>query len=134
MVWCSVATIDRKGRPRSRVLHPSGTARKVWIATNPTSLKAKHLDEHPYVSLAYVSDVGRPVYVDCRAEWIDDLAEKQRVWDLIKTTPPPLGYDPEPIFNSPDHGKFGLLKLTPWRVEIYSFPEPSKIWHPEKGE
>ena len=22
IVWCNVATIDKKGRPRSRVLHP----------------------------------------------------------------------------------------------------------------
>ena len=22
IVWCTVATVDRKGRPRSRVLHP----------------------------------------------------------------------------------------------------------------
>jgi hypothetical protein len=28
--------------------------------------------------------------------------EKQRIWNLFKTTPEPVGYDPEPTFGSID--------------------------------
>jgi hypothetical protein len=39
IVWCSVATVDRAGRPRSRVLHPiwvwSEEALTGWVATMP---------------------------------------------------------------------------------------------------
>lgn len=139
MVWCSVATVDSRQRPRSRILHPiweivAEYSRAVgWIGTHRDSFKSGHLRRNPYVSLAYITDIMTPVYADCRAEWVDDLAEKQRVWDLFKNTPPPVGYDPSVDFIRPDHANFGLLKLTPWRIALVSFPAPShaegqRIW------
>src|SRR5687768_12063254 len=94
MVWCSVATIDSQQRPRSRILHPIWEGATGWILTHPTSHKARHLARSSYVSLAYITDVMKPVYADCRAAWIDDLDQKKRVWELFKTAPEPLGYDP----------------------------------------
>ena len=52
IVWCTVATIDRKGRPRSRILHPIWEGTTGWI-TGRNSFKAKHLAANPYVSLSY---------------------------------------------------------------------------------
>jgi general stress protein 26 len=118
MVWCSVATVDRRGRPRSRILHTIWEGATGWTATRRHSLKSTHLAHNPYVSLAYVSDVVRPVYVEARAAWAEDLADKQRIWDLFRTAPPPLGYDPEPIFQRVDNPEYGLLRLTPWRIEL----------------
>lgn len=133
IVWCNVATIDNQGRPRSRILHPIWEGSTGWIATNPQSFKARHIADNPYVSLAYVADIGQPVYADCMAEWIDDLPTKQRIWDLFKDTPEPVGYDPAPFFGSVDGPGFGLLKLTPWRIDLVTFPAPSmtegtKVW------
>lgn len=133
MVWCNAATVDGKGRPRSRILHPIWEGATGWIGTHRHSHKSRHLDHNPYVSLAYVADINKPVYADCVAEWVDDLSVKQRVWNLFKTAPPPLGYDPESTFISPDHENFGLLKLTPWRIDLVTFPAPSfdegtKVW------
>jgi hypothetical protein len=133
MVWCSVATIDSQQRPRSRILHPIWEGATGWILTHPTSHKARHLAHSPYVSLAYITDVMKPVYADCTAAWIDDLDQKKRVWELFKTAPEPLGYDPAHDFITPDHEKCGLLKLTPWRIDLVSFPAPSfeegtKVW------
>lgn len=75
-----------------------------------------------------------PVYVDCTAEWIDDLDQKKRIWDLFKNAPEPLGYDPALTFVSPEHENFGLLKLRPWRIDLVTFPAPSfeegtKVWY-----
>ena len=43
IVWSSVATVDSKGRPRSRILHPiwqwDGAQLLGWVATRPTGLK-----------------------------------------------------------------------------------------------
>lgn len=133
MVWCNVATVDHRQRPRSRLLHPIWEGSTGWIATHRNSYKSKHLARNPYVSLAYITDINKPVYVDCVAEWIEDLDQKQRIWDLFKNTPPPLGYDPAPDFVSPGYEKFGLLKLTPWRIALVSFPalsheEGQRIW------
>ena len=49
-VWCSVATVDAKNRPRSRLQHPIWEGATGWIATSRTSLKAKHLANNPYVA------------------------------------------------------------------------------------
>jgi hypothetical protein len=86
------------------------------------------------VSLAYL-DPNTSVYVDCQTEWVDDLVIKERVWNLFKNTPEPLGFDPAQDFIRFDHEKFGLLKLIPWRIELVNFPAPSydagvKVWRP----
>ena len=133
MVWCNAATVDAKGRPRSRLLHPIWEGPTGWITTHRHSFKHKHLARSPYLSLAYITEIMSPVYVDVTAAWEEDLSEKRRVWDLFKSAPEPLGFDPAHDFISYDHPGFGLLKLTPWRVALVSFPAPShaegqKIW------
>lgn len=135
MVWCNAATIDSQQRPRSRILHPIWEAGGVgWVGTDPNSYKAKHLAKNPHISLAYIANVMQPVYVDCLTEWVDDRREKQRIWDLFKNAPEPLGYDPAMTFGHVEHESFGLLKLIPWRVDLVTFPAPSfeegtKVWY-----
>lgn len=134
MVWCNMATVDGKQRPRLRIVHPIWEGQRGWIGTHRTSYKQQHLLANPYVSLAYITDAMNPVYADCRAEWNEDLGEKERIWNLFLHAPPPLGFDPAPTFGSFDHPDFGLLKLTPWRIALVSFPAPShelgqRIWH-----
>ncbi|MCU0511626.1 MAG: pyridoxamine 5'-phosphate oxidase family protein [Anaerolineae bacterium] len=133
IVWCSVTTIDRQQRPRSRILHPIWEGATGWIATGRNSLKAQHLAHNPHMALAYVADITRPVYVDCTAAWADDPADKRHVWDLFLHAPPPMGYDPAAFFGSVDHAEFGVLRLTPWRIDLTTFPAPSmeegtRVW------
>jgi general stress protein 26 len=132
MIWCSVATLDTKNRLRSRVLHPIWEGSTGWVPTIRHSLKAKHLAHNPYVSLAYIADVDRPVYVDCIAHWEDDLATKRRTWELFRSFPPPLGFDPGKLFRSAENPDFGLLKLTPWRIELSDVANQKnqKVWRP----
>jgi general stress protein 26 len=136
MVWCTAATVDRKGRPRSRILHPIWEGSTGWIATGRQSLKAKHLEKVPYISLTYWTPEHQQVYAECAAEWDDSQAQKTRIWDLYKNTPPPLGYDPGMIWkDGPEDPTYGLLKLTPWRIELSSImdmmsgKEP-QVWRP----
>jgi hypothetical protein len=138
MVLCNVATVDLQQRPRSRILHPIWKGSTGWIATHRNSFKSQHLAHNPYVSLAYTAEVMKPVYADCIGEWVDDLDQKRRIWELFKNAPPPLGFDPAPDFISPDHENFGLLKLTPWRIALVNFPAEShdagqRIWHRREG-
>ncbi len=136
MVWCNVATVDSKGRPRSRILHPIWEGQTGWITTNPRSLKSRDLAENPYVSLAYVSEVATPAYADCRAEWVDDPAMLEHVWNLLRSTPEPLGFDPGTMY-SPIGAEvegllpFGVLKLTPYRIVLTQWPKPLTMWTAE---
>jgi hypothetical protein len=126
-VWCSAATVDTRNRPRSRVLHPIWEGSTGWVMTGRHTLKTKHLAYSPFLSLTYldIADPFTSVYAECRAEWVDEVAEKQRVRDLFAGTPPPLGYD---LGLSADNPDYGLLKLTPWRIELGDWFGEPKIW------
>ena len=135
MVWCTVATVDGSGRPRSRILHPIWEGATGWIATGRQTLKSKHLAKTPYVSLSYWDPDQEQVYADCKTEWEDDPAEKQRIWDLLNNTPPPMGYDPGLFWKGTDDPGYGVLKLIPWRVELFSLADMASgkqptVWKP----
>ena len=78
----------------------------------------------------YIRNPLQPVYVDCTAAWIDDATEKRRIWELHKTIPPPLGFDPEPHYGSIEHHYYGLLRFTPWRIELGDLHGEAMIWRP----
>lgn len=128
VIWCNVSTVDTRQRPRSRIMHPVWEGATGWVTSRRHAHKAKHLAANPHVSLAYIADVAKPVYVECVAEWEDDAEEKQRVWDFLKSKPEPYGFDPATLFQSRDDPNYGLLRLTPWRIELVNLPEPSSIW------
>ncbi|MEX0750282.1 MAG: pyridoxamine 5'-phosphate oxidase family protein [Dehalococcoidia bacterium] len=138
IVWCTVATVDLKGRPRTRILHPIWEGSTGWIGTSRNSHKAKHLAKNAHVSLSYWDQQHQQIYADCKAEWVDDPSAKQRIWDLYKSTPPPLGYDPAiipPWSGGPNGGEFGVLKLTPWRIELSALLPPGQasiVWRAKK--
>ena len=130
-VYGTLATVDRQNRPRSRVVHPIWEGYIGWLISWPASHKAKHLASNPAVSLAYMPDKAKPVYVDATAAWIDSAEEQQRVWDLHATIPPPLGFDPQPHYGTIDNPYYGLLRLTPWRIELGNLGGEPLIWRPQ---
>lgn len=127
-VYCTMATVDRQNRPRLRVMHPIWEGTTGWIISWPQSYKAKHLARNPSIALAYMVDKATPVYVDGIAEWIDVVEEKQRIWDLHATTPAPLGFDPQPHYGSIDHPYYGILRITPWRIELANLYGEPMVW------
>lgn len=124
IVWCSVATVDGAGRPRSRVLHPiwewEGAALTGWVATGPTAAKRAHLEASPYVSCNYWAPNHDTCVAECRAEWAFDLPTRERVWNLFESAPAPLGYDPAiiAVWDGPHSPAFAALRLTPWRLRV----------------
>jgi pyridoxine/pyridoxamine 5'-phosphate oxidase len=130
-VYCNMATADLQGRPRSRVIHPVWEGAIGWVISWPESPKAQHLLHNPHVSLAYFChDSRRPVYIEAVAEWVTERSAQQRVWDYYKTVPPPMGFDPEPHYGTIDHPLFGLLRLTPWRIQLSTLGGESTVWQP----
>jgi general stress protein 26 len=137
IVWCTVATVDTKNRPRTRILHP------IWetdggvvgyIATGRHSFKEKHIANNPNVSLTYWDPEHQQVYVDATADWLDDIVDKQRIWDLFKNTPMPYGYDPGMIWREGiEKSDFGVLRLKPRRIELFGIADlmagrPPTVW------
>ncbi len=127
-VLCVAASIEPHNRPRTRILHPIWQGATGWISTHRHSTKSKHLAHNSHLSLAYAADPLRPVYVDCMAEFVDDLVVKCWFWNLALNTPEPIGYDPALDFVAYDNPTYGVLKLIPWRIELYSLGVGTKIW------
>ena len=136
IVWATVVTVDNQSRPRARILHPVWDGNTGWIATGRHSFKAKHLEKNPYVSVSYWDQQHQQVYAECRAEWADAQAEKDRAWALFRDTPAPYGYDPALFWpKGPSEREFGALKLVPWRIELWSLQDMMsgagpKVWRP----
>ncbi|MFG1812864.1 hypothetical protein ACGFIF_03775 [Kribbella sp. NPDC049174] len=150
IVWCTVATVGRDNRPRTRILHPlwettdeigspaAGPAETAgggligWIVTRATPVKVRHLAYSPYLSCSYWEPGQEVAVADCRAEWVDDTATRQRVWELYRDAPAPLGYDFWSVFPDgpapPRDPRAGgaasnrespsLLRLTPYRLRL----------------
>lgn len=124
IVWCNVATVDAKKRPRSRVLHPiwewHDGQLTGWVGTGPTPTKRAHIDASPYVSCNYWAPNQDTCVAECGARWAFDLSTRERVWAKFKSTPMPLGYDPAiiPGWDSPASDSFAVLQLAPWRLRV----------------
>ncbi|MDA1074491.1 MAG: pyridoxamine 5'-phosphate oxidase family protein [Proteobacteria bacterium] len=124
IVWCSVATVDSSGRPRSRVLHPiwqwDGNRLTGWIATGPTPTKRAHLKASPNVSCNYWAPTQDTCVAECRASFAFDSPTRKMVWDLFANGPAPVGYDPAiiPGWDGPDSEGFAAPKLDPWRLRV----------------
>src|SRR5882762_9302820 len=108
IVWASVATVDRDGRPRSRILHPiwdwDGSDLVGWIATSPTPIKHEDLAIHPDVSASYWTTNQDTCNADCSAQWFFDDETRIMVWDKWK--------------DGPTSAAFAALRLTPRRLRV----------------
>jgi hypothetical protein len=121
IVWCSVATVDRRGRPRSRVMHP------VWfldgglhalVSARPTPLKRAHIAHSPFVSCSYWDPAHDVAVADCHAEWVVD---RRAAWERVASLAPPVGFDPSTIWpDGPDSPDCAFLLLQPWRLSVRS--------------
>ena len=127
IIWCTVATVDSHERPRSRILHPiwvwDGQSLVGWVGTVPSPVKRANLAHSPYVSCNYWTPTNHDTcYADCHASWQNDDETRQRVWDLFKHGPEPVGYDPAivPFWkDGPLSDAYAVLKLEPWRLRVF---------------
>ncbi len=124
IVWAVAATTNTKGQPSTRVLHPiwewNGTDLTGWIATSPESLKARHLDTVPALSLTYWDASQDTCTADCDATWDATPELRREGWDRFANGPAPVGYLPSliPGWTDPDVASFGVLRLRPYRLRL----------------
>jgi hypothetical protein len=118
IVWCTLATVDAGGRPRSRVVHP------VWeltpdglrgrVCTRATPTKRAHIAASAYVSCSYWDPEHDVAVAECAARWDP---EPERSWPVFSAHPAPVGFDPAQMFaGGTADPEAAVLLLTPWRL------------------
>jgi hypothetical protein len=135
VVWATVATVDRRARPRSRVLHPiwlrEGAALRGFAITRPTPLKRAHIAHSPYASCSYWDPAHDTAVAECAVAWEEDPRVRAAVWQRFLEAPAPLGYDFAQIFpDGPESPGAGFLRLEPWRIRTQRVAagEPPRLW------
>jgi general stress protein 26 len=142
IVYATMTTVDRRGRPRSRVLivvwDLNGPRPVGWLATFKTPVKAAHLAHNPHVTISYWSPRQDAVYLDSVATWVNDADIDQRVWQMYRQgSPPGAGYDPAAYWRGPDDPAFHVLRLDPWRAQVLRAQDVARgdlsgrIWMPD---
>jgi general stress protein 26 len=112
--WAYLATAVGD-QPKVRVVHPAFEGERLWVATGRHSPKAAHVAKNPKVELFYQAG---PEFVHLtvtgKARFVDDPAEKKRVWEGKV-----FDYDLAQFWpgghQAPD---FGLMLITPSRIEL----------------
>ncbi|GII52626.1 pyridoxamine 5'-phosphate oxidase [Planotetraspora thailandica] len=135
IVYATMTTVDKKGRPRARVLIPVWeivAGRPLgWLATYKTPVKAAHLAGNPHTTFSYWTPRQNAVSIDTVARWADELEIKQHVWQLYrKTSPAGAGYDLGRFWHGgPTDPQLHVLRLEPWRVQVIRGTDlRSQIW------
>lgn len=137
VVWCALTTVDRRGRPRNRVVHPvwerTVGGLRGWITTRRSPVKTAHLETNPHVGCAYVGADHDVAYFDCTTRWAT-AEERVRAWELCRSLPPPAGFDPATIWpDGPDSPSAEALCLEPYRVQVglavdLATGAPPRLW------
>ena len=124
IVWATAATVNTVGEPTTRILHPiwdwDGETLRGWIATSPLSLKAKHLQGTPVLSLTYWRPNHDTCSAMCRTSWNNSPAARQALWDRFSQAPAPVGYVPSivPGWDTSMATTFGVLELAPVALRV----------------
>jgi hypothetical protein len=123
IVWCTLATVDRRGRPRSRLVHPIWERTEDglvgWLTSRPTPLRTAHLATTPFVSCSYWDPAHDIAVAECDATWATDPGTKRHAWEVFRAAEPPAGYDPATIWpKGPEDPDAGVIRLDPWRLKV----------------
>ncbi|MCC3776524.1 pyridoxamine 5'-phosphate oxidase family protein [Streptomyces sp. UNOB3_S3] len=138
IVYCTMITVDRKGRPRARVLLPIWEVvdgRPVgWLAAYKTPVKAAHLANNPHTTYSYWNPRQNAVFIDSVSTWATDQETRAYAWDLYrKGSPAGVGYNPRNFWREgPTDPKYHVLRIDPWRVQVLRGTDlTSRIWTDE---
>jgi general stress protein 26 len=126
--WAYLATVDGD-QPKVRVVHPAFEGERVWVATGSNSPKARHIGKNAKVELFYQVAVPEMIHLTVTgiAKFVEDAKEKKRVWNSKI-----FDYDLSQFWPAGAEAKdFGLMLITPSRIELTSLPDMSVGKKPE---
>lgn len=137
--YATMITVDRKHRPRARVLLPVWEVvdgRPVgWLAAYKTPVKAAHLADNPHTTYSYWNPRQNTVHVDALSAWAEDEASRRHAWELYtRGGPPGVGYDPVHYWRGgPEDPEYHVIRIEPWRIQLVRGSDlRSTLWQPAR--
>jgi hypothetical protein len=83
VVYATLATVDRRGRARSRIVHPVWELEEGrlvgWVGTRPTPLKRSSLEHSSFASCLYWDPAHDVAVAECAAAWVP-ADERRAAW------------------------------------------------------
>ena len=130
-VWCTLATVDPRGRARTRIVHPVWDGPSGWVGSRAGTPKLGHLAAHADVSLlSWVPPDHEQVTIDARAT-VETAPEARRAaWNALQAPTPPYGFDPAPIWpGGPEGDDFVAIRLVAHRIELFgAHADGATVW------
>lgn len=112
-IWCALATVSNN-EARVRMVHPTWEGDVLWIATGPTSAKAREIQKNGAVDIQFQVAPDDFVHLMVRGNAIvlTDQATKTRVWDV-------MDYDLAQFWpGGPTSPDYCAVRVQPVRVEL----------------
>jgi len=129
-IWCTLATVDARGRARTRIVHPVWDGPVGWLGTRAGTPKLAHLARHADVSLMYWDPDHEQVTIDARATIESSPAACRAAWAALQAPDPPYGFDPEPIWpGGPEGEDFVAIRLVARRIALFrAHADGTTVW------
>lgn len=123
IVYATMVTIDRRNRPRTRILIPVwevvDSLPVEWLATIPSPGKSGHLKRRPAHQLHLWAQRNNSVHIDTVAMWDDSPANRRHVWDLYaQPSPPGAGHALGRFWTGVEDPNLRTLRIDPWRIQV----------------
>ncbi len=112
-IWCALATVTGD-EPRVRMVHPTWEGDTLWIATGPTTAKARQIQRNSAVDIQFqvAPDDFVHLLVRGNATIVTDADTKRRVWDV-------MDYDLSQFWPAgPESPDYCAVRVEPTRVEL----------------
>jgi general stress protein 26 len=112
-VWCALATVN-DGEARVRIVHPTWENDVLWVATAPSSPKAKQMEANASVDVQFQVAPPNFIHIMARgnAEVCTDEATREHAWNAID-------YDLKDFFpGGPTDPNYVAVRIRPTRVEL----------------
>ena len=119
IVWCTVATVDTKGRTRVRILHPMWEGSDRLDLHRPPQRQGEAPGEEP-VRVAVLLGPQARAGVRRLSRRVGGRPRREAAHlESLRVTPEPYGYKPAMFWpGGPAGADFGVLKCTPWRIQL----------------
>lgn len=112
-IWCALATSE-DGEPRVRMVHPTWEGSVLWLATGPTTAKARQISQQPLIDIQFQVAAPDFIHLLVRGEAMifDDQETKTRIWDV-------MDYDLAQFWpEGPEDEAYCAVRIVPDRVEL----------------